>query len=64
MSNAPLSILDQLVDYDNPHLTSLAELRALCDQLELYGAYQILTRHREADRGGLIEIEITYEKPK
>ena len=64
MTDAPFSILDQLMDSDAPRLTSPEELRALCSELELHGAYQILAWRHKADHGGMIEIEITWAAPK
>jgi hypothetical protein len=63
--NKPFTILDRLADSDAPHLVSPAELRMFCNELEMFGAYQILAWRREADNGGQIEIVVTYEnKPK
>ena len=62
MSQA-FSILDRLADSDDPRLVMTQELKALCNELELHGAYQILAWRREAERGGQIEIIITYESP-
>jgi len=63
MSQA-FSILDRLSDSDAPRLVTAQELISLCNELELHGAYQILAWRREADRGGQIEIMVTYETPE
>jgi hypothetical protein len=60
----PFSVIDRLADSDDPRLVTAQELKALCSELELHGAYQILAWRRDADRGGQIEIIISYETPR
>jgi hypothetical protein len=61
VSQPPFTILDRLADSDRPYHSSPMELRILCHELEMHEAYDILAWRREADKGGQIEITITYK---
>jgi hypothetical protein len=63
LTREPFMLLERLSDSDDPRLITAADLRIFCHELELHGAYQILAWRREGNRGGQVEIVITYETP-
>jgi hypothetical protein len=57
-----LTILGRLADSSRPYQLSADDLSQLAAELEAYGGYQIQAWKREADRGGSIELVLTYEE--